>query len=54
MEDFIKQSLFPLAWPITQDSLKSLRDAKRKIILTIMEDETVDKSKENYSDNYGG
>lgn len=26
LEDFIKQSLFPLALPITQDSLKSLRD----------------------------
>lgn len=46
MEDFIKQSLFPLAMPINQDSLKTLKDDDRKIALTIVEDETDEKSKE--------
>lgn len=46
LEDFIKQSLFPLALPITQDSLKTLRDDERKIVVTIMDDETTDRSKE--------
>ncbi|KAL8110846.1 hypothetical protein AgCh_026552 [Apium graveolens] len=46
LEDFIKQSLFPLVLPISQDSLKTLRDDERKIVVTIVEDETTDKSKE--------
>ncbi|KAK1371818.1 Thioredoxin domain-containing protein [Heracleum sosnowskyi] len=46
LEDFIKQSLFPLVLPISQDSLKTLRDDERKIVMTIVEDETTDKSKE--------
>ncbi|XP_074334815.1 protein disulfide-isomerase 5-2 [Apium graveolens] len=46
LEDFVKQSLFPLVLPISQDSLKTLRDDERKIVVTIVEDETTDKSKE--------
>ncbi|KAE8057129.1 hypothetical protein FH972_013842 [Carpinus fangiana] len=44
LEDFIKQSLFPLAMPINIDSLKTLKDDDRKIALTIVEDETDEKS----------
>lgn len=32
--------------PISQDSLKTLRDDERKIVVTIVDDETTDKSKE--------
>ncbi|PRQ20275.1 putative thioredoxin-like protein [Rosa chinensis] len=39
LEDFIKQSLLPLAMPINHDTLKSLDDDERKIMLTIVEDE---------------
>ncbi|KAM7507606.1 hypothetical protein LguiA_018059 [Lonicera macranthoides] len=46
LEDFIKQSLFPLALPINEETLKSLKYDDRKIVLTIMEDEADDKSKE--------
>ncbi|KAK3033626.1 hypothetical protein RJ639_033751 [Escallonia herrerae] len=46
LEDFIKQSLFPLSLPINQETLKLLKDDKRKIVLTIMEDETEDRSKQ--------
>uniref|UniRef100_A0A5B7A3Z6 Thioredoxin domain-containing protein n=2 Tax=Davidia involucrata TaxID=16924 RepID=A0A5B7A3Z6_DAVIN len=46
LEDFIKQSLFPLAMPINHETLKSLKDDERKIVLTIMEDEADEKSKE--------
>lgn len=46
LEDYIKQSLFPLALPITQDSLRLLKDDERKIVLTIMEDEEDYTSKE--------
>ena len=45
MEDFIKQNLFPLAVPITYDTLKLLEDDERKILLTIVEDEGEEKSK---------
>ncbi|KAL2456723.1 Protein disulfide-isomerase 5-2 [Abeliophyllum distichum] len=45
LEDYIKQSLLPLVLPVNEDSLKSLKDDKRKIVLTIMEDETDEKSK---------
>ncbi|CAA2998835.1 disulfide isomerase-like 5-2 [Olea europaea subsp. europaea] len=44
LEDYIKQSLLPLVLPINEDSLRSLKDDKRKIVLTIMEDETDEKS----------
>ncbi|CAK9137142.1 unnamed protein product [Ilex paraguariensis] len=46
LEDFIKQSLFPLVLPINQDTLKLLKDDDRKIVLTIMEDEADEKSRE--------
>ncbi|KAK3036001.1 hypothetical protein RJ639_031174 [Escallonia herrerae] len=46
LEDFIKQSLFPLTLPINQETLKLLKDDERKIVLTIMEDETEDRSKQ--------
>ena len=39
MEDFIKQNQLPLAVPINYESLKSLKDEERKIVLTILEDE---------------
>ncbi|KAL2467623.1 Protein disulfide-isomerase 5-2 [Forsythia ovata] len=45
LEDYIKQSLLPLVLPINEDSLKSLKDDKRKIVLTIMEDETDENGK---------
>ncbi|KAL2520111.1 Protein disulfide-isomerase 5-2 [Forsythia ovata] len=43
-EDYIKQRLFPLALPINLDTLKSLKDDERKIVLTIVQDETDEKS----------
>ncbi|KAK4708439.1 hypothetical protein R3W88_029364 [Solanum pinnatisectum] len=45
LEDYIKQSLLPLVLSINQDTLKSLKDDKRKIVLTIVEDEDDEKSK---------
>lgn len=45
LEDFIKQSLLPLAMPINYDTLKSLNDDERKIVLTLVEDEDEEKSK---------
>ncbi|KAL2497323.1 Protein disulfide-isomerase 5-2 [Abeliophyllum distichum] len=45
-EDYIKQSLFPLALPINLDTLKLLKDDERKIVLTIVQDETDEKSLE--------
>ncbi|XP_042989410.1 protein disulfide-isomerase 5-2-like [Carya illinoinensis] len=45
LEEFIKQNLFPLAIPINPDTLKSLEEDRRKIVLTIVEDETEEKSK---------
>ncbi|KAL8459652.1 hypothetical protein ACS0TY_036949 [Phlomoides rotata] len=45
LEDYIKQNLLPLILPISQDSLKLLKDDPRKILITIMEDETEEKSK---------
>ncbi|KAL3845621.1 hypothetical protein ACJIZ3_003024 [Penstemon smallii] len=45
IEDFIKQSLLPLILPISEDSLKSLKDDQRKVVLTIMDDEADEKSK---------
>ncbi|KAL7086323.1 hypothetical protein ACP275_14G332300 [Erythranthe tilingii] len=46
IEDYIKQSLLPLVLPISRDSLKSLKDDQRKVVVTILEDETEEKSKE--------
>ncbi|KAK4490065.1 hypothetical protein RD792_000719 [Penstemon davidsonii] len=45
IEDYIKQSLLPLILPISEDSLKSLKDDQRKVVLTIMDDEADEKSK---------
>ncbi|WMV54217.1 hypothetical protein MTR67_047602 [Solanum verrucosum] len=45
LEDYIKQSLLPLVLPINQDTLKALKDDKRKIVLTIVEDEDDERSK---------
>ncbi|CAN4081366.1 unnamed protein product [Withania somnifera] len=45
LEDYIKQSVLPLVLPINQDTLKLLKDDKRKIVLTIVEDETDETSK---------
>lgn len=46
LEEFIKQNLFPLCLPISADTLKLLRDEERKIVLTIVEDESDDKSRQ--------
>lgn len=43
-EDYIKQSLLPLALPINQETLKLLKDDQRKIALTIVADESDEKS----------
>lgn len=45
-EDYIKQSLLPLALPINEETLKLLKDDQRKIALTIVEDESDEKSKD--------
>ncbi|KAG8378414.1 hypothetical protein BUALT_Bualt08G0134900 [Buddleja alternifolia] len=45
LEDYIKQSLLPLLLPINQESLRSLKDDQRRIVVTILEDEADDKSK---------
>ncbi|KAJ6837924.1 protein disulfide isomerase-like 5-2 [Iris pallida] len=39
LEDFIKQNQLPLVVPINFETLKQLNDDKRKIVLTIVEDE---------------
>ncbi|KAL9668916.1 hypothetical protein QQ045_006457 [Rhodiola kirilowii] len=41
---FVKQNLFPLVMPITYESLKLLRDDDRKVVLTIVQDESDEKS----------
>jgi protein disulfide-isomerase A1 len=46
IEEFIKQSMFPLALPINLETLKLLKYDDRKIVLTIVDDEEHDKSKE--------
>ncbi|ESQ45038.1 hypothetical protein EUTSA_v10010385mg [Eutrema salsugineum] len=40
LEDFVKQNFLPLVLPINQDTLKLLKDDERKMVLTIVEDET--------------
>ncbi|XP_050213732.1 protein disulfide-isomerase 5-2 [Mercurialis annua] len=44
LEDFIKQNFLPPAVPMNHDTLKILKDDKRKIVLTIMEDEFEERS----------
>ncbi|KAH7524972.1 hypothetical protein FEM48_Zijuj06G0175900 [Ziziphus jujuba var. spinosa] len=45
LDAFIKQNMLPLALPVNYDSLKSLEDDERKIVLTFVEDEAEEKSK---------
>ncbi|KAI9200367.1 hypothetical protein LWI28_006644 [Acer negundo] len=44
LEDFIKQNFLPLTVPINHDTLKLLKDDKRKIVLTLVEDDSDEKS----------
>nr|DAD24296.1 TPA_asm: hypothetical protein HUJ06_025760 [Nelumbo nucifera] len=44
LEDFIKQKFLPLSMPINYETLRLLKDEERKIVLTIVEDETDEKS----------
>nr|XP_010930795.1 protein disulfide isomerase-like 5-2 [Elaeis guineensis] len=44
LEDFIRQNQLPLTVPINPETLKLLTNDERKIVLTIMEDETDEKS----------
>lgn len=46
MEDFVKQNLIPLATPVNYDTLKLMKSDGRKIVLTIVEDEDEERSKE--------
>ncbi|XP_051139139.1 protein disulfide isomerase-like 5-2 [Andrographis paniculata] len=46
LEDYIKQSLLPLVLPITEDSLKLVKDDDRKVVVTILSDEAEENSKE--------
>lgn len=46
LEDFVKQNLIPLAVPVSYDTLKLMNADGRKIVLTIVEDEDEEKSKE--------
>lgn len=40
LEEFMKQNFLPLILPINHDTLKLLKDDERKMVLTIVEDET--------------
>ncbi|XP_061944715.1 protein disulfide-isomerase 5-2-like [Populus nigra] len=44
MEEFITQNSLPLAVPINSETLKVLKDDQRKIVLTILEDDSEEKS----------
>ncbi|KAJ4965083.1 hypothetical protein NE237_016932 [Protea cynaroides] len=44
LENFIVQNLLPLSLPINYETLKLLKDEKRNIVLTIVDDETNEKS----------
>lgn len=46
LEEFIKQNLFPLCLRISAETLKLLRDEERKIVLTIVEDESDERSRQ--------
>ncbi|XP_028782878.1 protein disulfide-isomerase 5-2 [Neltuma alba] len=46
LEDFVKQNLIPLAVPVSHDTLKLMSSDGRKIVLTIVEDENEEKTKE--------
>ncbi|KAG2320444.1 hypothetical protein Bca4012_056517 [Brassica carinata] len=40
LEEFVKQNFLPLILPINRDTLKLLKEDERKMVLTIVEDET--------------
>ncbi|KAF5201694.1 disulfide isomerase protein, partial [Thalictrum thalictroides] len=44
VEDYIKQNLIPLALPINYDTIKLLNDDEREVVLTVVEDESDEKS----------
>ncbi|KAI3960214.1 hypothetical protein MKW98_016938 [Papaver atlanticum] len=44
LEDYVKQSLLPLTMPINYETLKMLKDDERKVVLTILEDESNERS----------
>ncbi|KAF9599920.1 hypothetical protein IFM89_001866 [Coptis chinensis] len=44
LRDYIKQNLLPLVLPINYDTLKLLNDDDREMVLTIVDDESDDKS----------
>ncbi|CAL0300660.1 unnamed protein product [Lupinus luteus] len=46
LEDFVKQNLIPLAVPVSHKTLKLLEGDDRKIVLTIVEDEDEERSRE--------
>lgn len=46
LDEFIKQHLLPLCMPVNYDTLKTVKDDERKIVLTILRDENDDKSKD--------
>ncbi|KAF1880569.1 hypothetical protein Lal_00011628 [Lupinus albus] len=46
LEDFVKQNLIPLAVPVSRDTLKLMEADDRKIVLSIVEDENEEKSRE--------
>ncbi|KEH43576.1 protein disulfide-isomerase 5-2 [Medicago truncatula] len=46
LEDFIKQNLIPLAVPVSYETLKLMKADGRKIVLTIVDDESEESSKE--------
>lgn len=44
LDDFIRQSLLPKTVPITAETVKMLKDDDRKVVLTVMEDESDENS----------
>ncbi|CAD6263670.1 unnamed protein product [Miscanthus lutarioriparius] len=44
LEDFVRQSLLPLVVPINTETLKMLNDDQRKVVLTILEDDSDENS----------
>ncbi|GAB2271930.1 protein disulfide isomerase-like [Dionaea muscipula] len=46
LEGFVKENLLPLCMSINSESLKLLKDDQRKIVLTVVEDENDEKSKD--------
>lgn len=46
LEEFVQQNMFPIVVPINYETLKQLRDDERKVVLTIMDDEKAEKSRQ--------